>query len=134
MRTSNPSTNRAKRLATSTFNDQCIFTGTVGTDAAHIYSAGEFPQLVDCQYNIVPVIRGLHSTLLNACLDYRADGSHRPTSEKVWMVKNLCTEDAKYLMFDRLAILFNVCYQKGVRWDIQEPKDIESIMKMVRRE
>jgi len=78
----------AKEQAKRFYFRACVFTGQAGVDGAHIFPAGDFIELADFPENIVPAVRPCHRLF-----DERADGTRRPVSEKIWMLRNLVTID-----------------------------------------
>lgn len=78
----------AKDQAKRFYFRACVFTGQAGVDGAHIFPAGDFPELADFPENIVPAVRSCHRLF-----DERADGSRRPISEKLWMLRHLTLDE-----------------------------------------
>lgn len=83
---------------------QCVFTGLAGIDGAHIFPAGDFPALADFPENIVPAVRMCH-----ALFDTRADGSRRPVSEKLWILRRITIEDIRPRINKALRLLSMRC-------------------------
>ena len=108
----------AKNAAKKAFENLCIFRLTEGVDGAHLLTAGRWPELADEPLNILPISRDIHSGL-RPCFDYRADGSERPASERLWIARELCHVDVRRLVKLRTQRLMLTCYAQGV--DIPEP-------------
>lgn len=106
--------------AKKAFDGRCIFTGLSGADGAHIYPAGDFPALADCEWNIVPIVRQCHSVRGQPCFDFRqVDGIDivRPVPERLWMVVNMMPEemwDYRSVVTRRLQLLALECDKVGV--------------------
>lgn len=110
----------AIRKAKKAFEGRCVFTGLLGTDGMHLYSAGKFPALADEPFNIFPGVRRVHSVNGSACFDKRADGSERPVGERIWMLRNLSADEMRQIVNLRLDYLLKVILNTG---DMLDDKD-----------
>lgn len=94
----------AKAQAKRFYGGVCVFTGLAGIDGAHIVPAGDSKLLADFPQNIVPAV-----TYLHALFDSRVDGSRRPVSEKIWMLRNLTLDEVRPRINKALRLLALRC-------------------------
>ena len=110
------------RLGKAATGGLCVFTGLAGCDGAHLFPAGDFPQLADCEFNIFAVSRDCHSVRGQPCFDWKqVDGVDivRPVSERIWMLHNMIPEvmwDYQAEMICRLLWLNAECNLVGVEY------------------
>lgn len=94
----------AKEQSKRFYGRACVFTGLGGVDGAHIFPAGDFHALADFPENIVPAVRMCH-----ALFDKRADGTHRPVGEKIWILRGFTIEDIRPRIHKALRLLSMRC-------------------------
>lgn len=112
--------------------NQCVFTGAEGTDGAHCFSAGDFPELADLPENIFAMNRRHHSLRGKACFDFcQVDGVDRvrPVSERLWMLENMVLDDLRPLVWKKLRKLRQWCEIRQVDWpEPEKPADIAPLL------
>lgn len=118
------------RLGKAATGGLCVFTGLAGCDGAHLFPAGDFPQLADCEFNIFAVSRDCHSVRGQPCFDWKqVDGVDivRPVSERVWMLMYMTPENMwgyYHIIRQKLILLADECARVGVIYpDPVKPSD-----------
>lgn len=99
----------------------------------HFYPAGDFKQLADCEWNLFPGVRWLHSTQDAACFDWavNADGVRvvRSIAERHWILLNLTLDDVRPLIRIALKSLQYFCTTMNIEWhEPQEPEDLHELL------
>lgn len=126
----------AKRIGKKDSGGLCIFRATAPVDAAHIFSAGEYPSLADYFSNIVAVSRDIHSSSDKACLDFKwVNGVRmvRPVAERLWMVQELSLDEFRPMIFEKLHTLENLCEKHKIFFPTPEkPSDYYSLIRGLR--
>lgn len=86
---------RAMNAAKSAFGRECLITGMEPVDGAHVYPRSLYPELVACEFNIVPLSRACH-----AFMDAR-----KSIEERIEYLTSFCQDDKRDLLLQRLASL-----------------------------
>ena len=117
----------AKVKAKKAFDSRCVFRGTTGVDGMHVYPASLFPQLSDCEYNIFPGSRDLHSGR-EYCFDLHDFGT-RLVSERIWILMNLSLIEFRSIIRRRLQQLELTCKERNIVWpEPVEPGDLNELL------
>lgn len=86
---------RAIVAAKRAFGNECLITGTRPVDGAHIYPRSLYPELVACEYNIVPLSRPCHQYM----------DARLTIADRVRYLLDHCPYEKYDLLSERLDIL-----------------------------
>lgn len=122
----------ASRAGKAQTNGRCVFTGTVGVDGAHWYSAGDFGLLADVPENIFSMRRDHHSVPQTPCFDWtQRDGvwAVRPIAERRWMLENMTLDEFRGIIHKKIRVVGLYCNAHDIEFpDAERPSDYEALI------
>lgn len=122
----------AKRIGKAQTQGLCVFTGVSGTDGAHLFSAGDYPELSDTPENIFAISRNHHSVRGQPCFDFlQRDGVDivRPVSQRIWMLLNLSIEEMRPIIHRKLRVVKMWCERLDIQYpEVEKPEDYEKLI------
>lgn len=111
---------------------RCVFTGMVGVDGAHWYSARKYPQLADVPEVVFAMRRDHHWVLGKPCFDWKQiEGVdiERPVSERRWMLENMTLDEFRGIIRKKIHVVGLWCMQYNIEFPAPErPTDYEELV------
>lgn len=122
----------ASRAGKAQTDGRCVFTGTVGVDGAHCYSANDYTQLADVPENIFAMNRNHHSVRGRPCFDFvQRDGVDivRPVAQRIWMLLHLTLDEFRPMIKKKLNVIQLYCEKHGIEFpEPEKPEDYEVLI------
>lgn len=111
---------------------RCVFTGTIGVDGAHWYSARKYPILADVPEDVFAMNREYHNVPGKPCFDWKqVDGVdiERPVAERRWMLENLTLQEFRHIIHKKIRIIGMYCNAHDIEFpDAEKPTDYEALI------
>lgn len=122
----------ASRVGKAATEGRCVFTGLIGVDAAHLFSAGDYPELADIPENIFAMVRKIHSVPDASCFDFTYKygvRKVRPVAERIWLLRTYGLDELKHIINKKLRVVALWCEAKNIDFpEPQRPADYDELV------
>lgn len=122
----------AQRAGKAQTNGRCVFTGLVGVQGAHWYSAGDYTRLADVPENIFAMVPSHHSVRGKPCFDWvQRNGVDivRPVAQRRWMLENMTLDEFRGIIHKKIRVVGLYCNAHNVEYpDAEKPEDYEALI------